>query len=183
MNKTEYIRRLAQQLAYYEGDHRDILDNYDNIIDELIDEGLSMQDIISKLGRPGSLAEDIAEEFQLTYTEEAKQNTSMPHWAKRLLILAGILIFIPTVLSIVFGISRAFIGIIIGVISFFTFGIFSPNSLWNISGLSIGFRVLSTLTALTGIISALIITYFIFNWVLRLIRYIVISLRNTGEMK
>lgn len=183
MNKSEYIRRLAQQLSYYEGNHQDILENYDSIIDELTDEGLSMQEIISKLGRPGSLAEDIAEEFELTYTEETKRNISMPQWAKRLLIIVGILILIPSILSLVFGLTRTLISIFIGVLSFFTFGIFSANSLWTVSGLSTGFKTLSTMTALAGIISVIIITYFIIHWSMRLIQYIVQSLRNTGDTK
>lgn len=42
MTKQEYIQHLSRQLSYYQGNHQDIIDNYSDIIDELLDEGLTM---------------------------------------------------------------------------------------------------------------------------------------------
>lgn len=180
MTKQEYIQHLSRQLSYYQGNHQDIIDNYSDIIDELLDEGLTMQDIIQRLGRPASLVEEIADEFNLQYTEQTIKETSMPRWAKILLITVLMIILIPSILSIVFGAVGTLLGLALGVISILFGGVFSAGALWNFTGLSTGFKLIGTLTGVMAIITCLIITYFIIHYAIRLVRYCVTRIRDTS---
>ncbi|NLW15519.1 MAG: DUF1700 domain-containing protein [Erysipelothrix sp.] len=178
MTKEEYLKRLKEQLNYYQGDHSEIISNYETIIDELIDEGHTMQDVISKLGRPGILADEIAEEFDLVYTEKTIQKTSMPGWAKVILILMALIVVIPVILSMVMGLVGTLMSIIVGII-FFLFGRnFTGGSIWG-NSMGSGYRILATGTSIMGIISAIIITYFIVYLATYIIRTIVNNIRNT----
>lgn len=180
MTKEQYVSRLREQLKYYEGDHEDIISNYDTIIDELIDEGCDMQDVIARLGRPGVLADDIAEEFGFAYTQQTIQSTTMPLWARNLLIIVALIIIIPTVLSLVFGVAGSLIGVVIGIILFLFGGIFTTTSLWG-STLSLGYKTLITATGVLGIISSLIMTYFVIYWFVRLVKLIIASLKTAPQ--
>lgn len=164
MNKQEYMERLAHHLGYYQGDHAELLSNYDSIIDELIDEGLTMDDVIQKLGRPAVLAEEIAEEFDLPMTEQMRKSTTMPSWAKTLLIVVGLIILVPSLLSIVLGAVGTLLSISIGMIAFLFGGVFTTASIWAIPTLTPLFKVVTTITALAAIVSSLIITYFALYW-------------------
>lgn len=181
MTKQEYLSRLLHQLQYYEGDHSDILANYDSIIDELLNEGLTMDEINEKLGRPGTLVEDIAQEFNLVYTEQTKKNTTLPNWAKTLLIVMLFIILIPTIFSLVFGSIGTLVSILVGVIYFLSSGVFGPGSAWMMENTSTAYRLGGTITAIAGLISCIIITYFIIYWSVRLIKYIIEKIKTSSH--
>lgn len=103
MTKEEYIKRLTQQLNYYAGDHESIIINYQTIIEEMLDEGHNMDEVVDKLGRPAVLTDEIAEEFKLNYTTQTIKATTMPSWAKTVLIVIGALILVPFLLSLSLG--------------------------------------------------------------------------------
>ena len=176
MTKEQYITRLREQLSYFEGDHTDIINNYDSIIDELIDEGLTMQDIIQRLGRPGVLAEDIAEEFELSYTQQSIQQIQMPLWARNLLIIAGLILVVPMILSLVLGAARILFGVVGGTLFILLSGFFRTGSLWG-SSLSMGYKFVLTTTSILGIVSALIMTYFLVYWLVQAGRMIIGSFK------
>ena len=178
MNKNEYLERLAQQLSFYETNPQEILHNYSEIIDELLDEGLTMDEVISKLGRPAALAEDIAEEFDLHYTEQIQRQTTMPQWAKIALIIVGIFLLTPIILSVIGTVFGVAFGILGGILGILFGGIFSSVSIWSISGLTVGFKLIATITAIFGMISAIILAYFAFYGMIQLIQFIVREIKK-----
>ena len=178
MTKEEYIKRLTQQLNYYAGDHESII-NYQTIIEEMLDEGHNMDEVVDKLGRPAVLADEIAEEFKLNYTTQTIKATTMPSWAKTVLIVIGALILVPFLLSLVFGAVGTSLSLIVGII-FFLFGVFDTSGFMGVSGVTPLFKGLSIATSIAALISCLIITYFIIYWVIALIKY-VFSKFNTNR--
>lgn len=173
MNKEEYISRLRNHLNYYLGDHTEIINNYEIIIDELIDEGHTMQDVVTQLGRPEVLAEEIAAEFNLVYTPQTLKSTSLPSWARTLLIIVALIFVGPLIFSLVFGILGTLITIIVSSIVLMFGGGINGFNIWSLSGLSTNYKLLATITGAFGILSSLILTYFVIFWAIRGVKYLV----------
>lgn len=184
MTKHEYMKQLKHQLSYYEGDHSELLSNHDSIIDELLNEGLSMDDVLEKLGKPSVLTEDIAEEFNLKVTEQVRKETSLPSWAKLLLIVMILMIVIPVILSFVFGTIGTLLALVIGMVVFLFGGVFATASLWSVTGLTFGFKLLATVTSFAASISSLILTYFAIYWGIKVIKWLVRKFKEStkGDM-
>lgn len=180
MTKQEYLNRLRDQLRYYEGNHQDIILDYDAIIDELTDEGLTMQDIIKRLGSPSVLADAIAEEFGLIYTQQTIKSTTMPLWARNVLIIAALVLIIPVIFSMVFAVVGSLVGVVVGILALLIGGIFATGGLWA-SSASLGYKLLLSGTGVLGLISALIITYFVIYWSTVLVRYLISLARNVKQ--
>lgn len=181
MTKTEYMDRLSHQLQYYEGNHQEILENYDGIVDELIDEGLSMEEIVSRLGKPSELAEEIAQEFQLNITEQTRKSTTLPQWAKYVLIGIGFLMVIPFIISLVLGAVGTLLAVVVGFVVFLFRGLFTSVSLWSLPSLSYNFKLLTSLTGLMGLVSISIMTYFLINWSIRLIKWFITKVKTLSQ--
>lgn len=178
MNKQEYLQRLAHRLSFYQGNTRDIVKQYSEIIDEMLDEGLSMDDVIRKLGRPAVLAEEIAEEFDLEYTPHVKAQTTMPTWAKAILIILAIMFLSPIILSIlgiIFGIIIALIGAVFGIVFG---GAVAGSAIIATGTLSIGFKIVAFITGIAAILATISLTVLFVTWFVQFIQFIVREISN-----
>lgn len=177
MNKYEYIYLLKNNLSYYEGNIDEIVQNYENIIDEMLDEGLSMEDITRRLGSPAVLAEEIVQELGLKYTQEYRNQTSVPQWTRILLIICGVVLFIPAsgvilgFLGTIFGLFVAAIGAVIG-------GLIGSFAIWAVPGMPVLLKLLISVTALCACIAVAIIIYFIAYGLLKITFWIFQKIRE-----
>ncbi|MGL5042315.1 MAG: DUF1700 domain-containing protein [Culicoidibacterales bacterium] len=171
MNKAEYLRRLDDYLRSYDGNTQEILDNYRTIIEELLGEGLSMKEIVERLGSPSSLCDEIVAEFNLTYNKK----TAMPLWAKVILIVIALIFALPLmslVISLIFTVISVCVGAIflIGGLLFAAVG--ASLVVWFENDVSLLVKILMSIGSLSGFIALSIIVYFVINGGIDVIKFI-----------
>lgn len=188
MNKDEYLQRLYHQLSFYDGNINEIMRNYEGIINELLDEGLSMDEIIRKLGRPAELAEEIAQEFELQYTEAYIRETTIPSWAKTLLIIFALIIGGPFIFGLVMALIGMIIGIFSGIVGLIIGAFFLIFNIWDWQNATTVFKIFGSLTAIFGTLSLSIILYYIIyfsikciQWIFEKIKQGINQIRGQGE--
>jgi Predicted membrane protein len=173
MTKYEYIHRLRQYLADYTGNIEEIIQNYTNIIEEMLDEGLTMDEVSQRLGTPGSLCEEIVQEFNLEY----RKKVGLPTWAKVALIICAIFFAFPIfglllgLIATIFGLFVAIIGIIIGL---FTASI----AIWAVPTISILFKVVFGVFSLSSMVATGVILFYIGYGICCSILWVVKSIGN-----
>jgi|GEM_PF-3313466 Protein of unknown function (DUF1700). len=177
MNKYEYIYLLKNNLSIYEGNIEEIIQNYENIIDEMLDEGLSMDDISRRLGSPAVLADEIAEELQLKHNQEYYNQTATPQWTKILLLICGIVLFIPG-FSFVVGLIGAIFGFILAIIGLIFGGLVGSFSIWFVPTIPFALKMLGTVLLLSIVVSVSIALYFAIYGMLRLIMLIIRKIKE-----
>ena len=177
MNKYEYIYLLQQNLQNYDGDIAEIIANYDNIINEMLDEGLSMDDIVRRLGSPAVLAEEIAEELGLKFSSEYQQRTKLPTWSKVLLIVCAVILFFP-LLGVFLGIIGTIIGFIFGIIGTLIGGLFGAFAIWVVPTLPVYLKLVITIAVLSACLSIAIILYFMTYGLYRFVAWAYEKLRE-----
>lgn len=170
MSKYDYIYRLRMNLSQYHGNIDEIIKNYETIIDEMLDEGLSMEQIIQRLGSPAVLADEIIDEFKLSY----RKKTETPKWTSIILLICAIVFAFP-IITIIITLLGSIFGTIIGAIG----GVFSSFIIWGIPEASLLTKLTVSITSLASSISALIIWYFLMYWIIKLCLKFVGWLKHT----
>lgn len=171
MTRAEYLSRLRANLENYYGDIAEIMVNYETIIDEMLGEGLSMQEIIGRLGSPAVLAEEIATEFNLEY----KKKVGLPLWAKIILIVLGVMIFGPLLgglMGIFIGLIATIFGLMVGIIALVFSGLLMSLSIWFDPGLTLVFKLVFSVTSIAGTVSLAIIFYYACYGIIFFIKFV-----------
>ncbi|GBU10407.1 hypothetical protein AwErysi_00230 [Erysipelotrichaceae bacterium] len=171
MSKKMYLDRLWSCLSQYEGDIAEQIANYEIIIDELLGEGLSMEQIVERLGTPAMLASEIADEFNFEY----KKNEGMPKNLKIVLLIGGVFICLPFIGTII-GFLLAGLGIIIaffiGMLALIFGAIASTIFIWTDATTTMLFKTIVSLTGGSVIILICSLSYFMARALSKIIQYL-----------
>ena len=140
MNKNEFIFTLREKLIKFpkvEVDER--ISFYSEIIDDYIEDGLTEDEAVSKIGSIDEIIEQISSEIPLSkiLLNNVKPGRKLRVWEIILLVL-GAPIWLSLLVSIAAGLISVFAGLWAGVISIF--------------GVSFGFMIGGILGAILGIL-------------------------------
>lgn len=140
MNKNEFIFALREKLSKFpkvEVDER--ISFYSEIIDDYIEDGLTEDEAVSKIGSIDKIVEQISSEIPLSkiVLNNVKPGRKLRVWEIILLVL-GAPIWLSLLVGIAAGLISVFAGLWAGVISIF--------------GVSFGFMIGGILGAILGIL-------------------------------
>lgn len=160
MTKEQYVLQLERQLAQYEGHIADIVGNYEQIIDELLGEGLPMDEVIHRLGTPPMLAIEIAEEFKLVY----KVETRLSFGAKIGWIIFFIFFGLPllmTLFSMIFAMMITIAAILFTLVIMAFTSLATMIMVWFDGDLTNVTKIIAFFTSFFGSITFTLLAYFI----------------------
>jgi uncharacterized membrane protein len=120
MTKDKYLEKLLQHLNEFDTNEAfKHISEYENIIEEMLSEGLEMEEIKNKIGSPKELAQEIAEEYgyQLK-TKKIFKGSSLKPLLKVVFILVVLAELLATIAGVGYFVVMALFGLFITDILF-----------------------------------------------------------------
>ena len=120
MNKDEFLRALEQRLdALPESEWAKSVSYYDEIIDDMVENGLTEEEAVTHLGPVEKIAEDILLEAPITtlVKARAKRSRRLSGW-EIVLLAVGAVVWLPLLIAVlctVFCVYAAFWAVIVAV--------------------------------------------------------------------
>ncbi|TLG75377.1 DUF1700 domain-containing protein [Culicoidibacter larvae] len=164
MTKEQYLGELQRHLSYYVYVDPSIIQGYKMNIDEMLDEGLTMNEVVERLGTPSQLANALAQEFDLVL----RKKVGMPMWVKVILIICAL----PIILPFAFTAFMLVVTFFLILITFAITGITSAIWCWFSVDYTIAFKILYSIMGVSATVAFSILTYFAGLGVFRLTKKI-----------